>query len=266
MQTEGLKPVEFDSPPVLEVSCGIAFTLPKPLKTAHIGLFWSKVSRDFPRCEDAPPIAMIVEGPGSPDSTEINFTFEHVGLPPMRRSWLLNAEGTHLLQLQDDRFLFNWKRTDPADAYPSYKQVVAGFRAQWAGYKAFLAEQGLGEPVPTQLEMTYFNMLSDAQDLFRDHIRDVSSDRFLPKPDAVNWKTLFTLPNSCGRLHVSAASARHVSTGEKGIRLDLMARGLPPDTSTVGCDAWFDLAHDWITQGFADLTTNEAHKNWGRTA
>ena len=28
---------------------------------------------------------------------------------------------------------------------------------------------------------------------------------------------------------------------------------------------WFDTAHEWIVRGFTDLTTDEAHKLWGRT-
>ena len=99
MQKDGRVPVQFDQPPVIEVACGVAFTLPKPLKTAHIGRYWSRIVGEFPRCDDAAPIAMIVEGQGTPDTTDFNVQVEHVALPPMRRAWLINAEGTHLLQL-----------------------------------------------------------------------------------------------------------------------------------------------------------------------
>src|SRR5947209_6356975 len=91
-------PVRFDRPPVIEVACGVAFRLPKPLKSAHIGLYWSKVAREFPRCDDAPPIPMIVEvGSDSMPAIQI----ETSSLPPLRRAWLIDAQGTHLLQLQD---------------------------------------------------------------------------------------------------------------------------------------------------------------------
>lgn len=265
MQDSGRAPVKFDRPPVLEVACGVAFVLPRQIKTAHIGLYWSRVAAEFPRCEDAPPIAMVVEGQSVPDTTEYSVQFEQVVLPPMRRAWLLNQAGTHLIQLQDDRFLFNWKRTSPDLEYPSYRSVVAGFWTEWKKYKAFLAEQGLGEPTPTQLEMTYFNMLGGAEEL-RDFVQPRTPGRFLPQPEAVNYKTLYTMPQGGGRLHVSAASARHVLSGEKGIRLDITARGLPKNVADDGCASWFDLAHEWITHGFADFTTDEAHKNWGRTA
>ena len=266
MQKDGRVPVQFDQPPVIEVACGVAFTLPKPLKTAHIGRYWSRIVGEFPRCDDAAPIAMIVEGQGTPDSTDLNVQFDHMALPPMRRAWLINAEGTHLLQLQEDRFLFNWKRTGEISSYPSYRDVVADFREQWSRYKAFLGDEGLGTPSPTQLEMTYFNFWPGGTAWLRDYQRDQTQERFLEAPEAVSWKVVHNLPESRGRLHISAGSARHATSNEKGVRLDLTARGLPTDPSDSGCEQWFDLAHVWITQGFTDITTDEAHKAWGRTA
>jgi uncharacterized protein (TIGR04255 family) len=266
MQKDGRVPVKFGRPPVMEVVCGIAFALPQQqLKSAHIGLYWSRVRDEFPRTDDAAPLAMIVEGQGVPESTDYNLQLEHVLLPPMRRAWLINADGTHLIQLQDDRFLFNWKQVQESNTYPSYEKVVHGFREHWSKYKAFLVEQGCGEPIPTQLEMTYFNFISGPEQL-RDYGRNPAEDRFLSQADAVNWKTLHSLPDSCGRLHVSAATARHVKSGEIGVRLDLTARGTPREATESGCKTWFDLAHEWITHGFADITTPEAHKIWGRTA
>ena len=266
MQNDGRVPVRFDRPPVIEVACGVAFTLPKPLKTAHIGLYWSRVIGEFPRCDDAAPITMIVEGIGTPDSTDFSVQVESVALHPIRRAWLINAEGTHLLQLQEDRFLFNWKRTGDKSSYPSYNEVVAGFREQWSRYKEFLALEGLGTPTPAQLEMTYFNFWPGGTAWLRDYQRDEAQNRFLEPPDAISWKVVHNLPDSCGRLHIGAASARHAASNGKGIRLDLTARGLPKDPSDASCEQWFDLAHEWITQGFADITTGEAHKAWGRTA
>ena len=266
MQNARRVPVQFDRPPIIEVACGITFALPKPLKSAHIGLYWSRLVGEFPRCEDATPIAMIVEGQGSLDTAEINLQFEQVSLPPMRRAWLINEEGTNLLQLQDDRFLFNWKRTSDNFSYPSYSLIVTSFRLQWARYVEFLASQGLGTPTPLQLEMTYFNFWAGGPAWLRDYQRDDLRARFLDAPEVVNWKVVHSLPGSQGRLHINALSARHAMTNEKGIRLDLTARGLPKDASEANCNEWFDLAHEWITHGFADITTSDAHAAWGRTA
>lgn len=265
MAIDGRVPVNFERPPVVEVACGIAFSLPKPLKTAHVGMFWSRVREQFPVAEEAMPLAMTVEntdGDVALQSVEVGFA----SVPPLRRTWLINKEGTHLIQLQDDRLLYNWKRTDSQPEYPSYVNVIAGFKDQWANFKSFLSENGLGEPTVRQLEMTYFNIVDHAQlpTLLVDHVPAGSGSRFLPEAEGINWQTHYRLPQTVGRLHVAITSARNSSTGEKVVRIDLTARGLPTQKDEASCYAWFDLAHEWITHGFADITSSDAQKKWGR--
>lgn len=64
---------------------------------------------------------------------------------------------------------------------------------------------------------------------------------------------------------MNASSAKLKSTGEKIARLDLIARGIPDDPETQRRE-WFDLGHEWITHGFTDITSDNLHKIWGRTA
>lgn len=266
MKDKRLTPVQFTTPPVVEVVCGVSFALPKPLKTAHIGRYWALVANEFPRCDEAAPLALIVEGESSSDA-DGRVLIEETELPPLRRSWLINEAGTNIIQLQDDRFLFNWKRENSDIGYPSYQEVIGDFRKRWDHFNRFLV-QWTGEPRVTQLEMTYWNFLDNDESVLRDYVRDVSSegDRFLPPPMVSSWRSTYVLPEGDGRLHIAAGSARHTKTGQRGIRLELTARGLPNDTSPVGCASWFDRAHDWITHGFADVTTKRAHEIWGRTA
>jgi uncharacterized protein (TIGR04255 family) len=266
MSSHKRKPVKFATPPVVEVACGIAFSLPSPLKTAHIGLYWSTVVDAFQSAEDAPPLQLTVERLENEGPAAV--AVEIMNMPPLRRSWLINREGTNLLQVQEDRFLFNWKRTEAQPEYPSYENVISAFRDYWAGFRKFLSTNGLGEPTVRQLEMTYFNVIKGpSTDFLIDHQRRQDADRFLPEPEAVNWRTQYLLPESMGRLHVAALSTRNVATGEKAIRLELTARGMPKDSQTgPACDGWFDLAHEWITQGFTDVTSPAMHAVWGRTA
>lgn len=257
-------PVQFTNPPVIEVVCGVSFSLPTPLKTAHVGRYWSQVTDEFPRCDDAQPLAFVVEGPlgFDPDGIQI----EQSILPPLRRSWLISDDGTNLVQIQEDRFLFNWKSGDHGAPYPGYTNVIAAFQKQWTRYRDFLRSD-VSEPSMSQLEMTYWNFLVGGWELLRDHGRDTSDgERFLPEPELINWRCSFGLPEGAGRLHVVAASARHNPTGRRGVRLELTARGMPKDVSDESCAAWFAVAHEWITQGFADMTTPNAHRDWGRTA
>jgi hypothetical protein len=54
------------------------------------------------------------------------------------------------------------------------------------------------------------------------------------------------------------------TTGRPCIRLDMTARGVN-DEATTKMREYFDLAHDWIVNGFADVTTpTMQEKVWRR--
>lgn len=272
MPVDARIPVKFKTPPVVEVVCGVSFSLAKPLKTAHIGSFWADVRNEFPNIDDAAPLPLIVEGLNQPPASA---NFQFFSVPPLRRAWMMATDGKHLIQLQDDRFVFNWKRVSDEDAYPSYQKVIAGFNRQLEKFIGFVKSAGLGDLLFTQLELAYINQVGPKNGMneqepwsfLADHMKDQSANRFLPAPEGFNWNTTYRLPDLAGRLHVVALNARNNATGQQIVRLDITARGLPKDTSTQGRQAWFDLAHEWITHGFADVTSPEIQKQaWGRTA
>lgn len=272
MHGESRLPVKFQKPPIVEVACSVNFALPRPLKTAHIGSFWALVRDEFPHTDDVAPIATIVEQPDqNPETIGIQF----LNLPPLRRTWMTASDGKHLIQLQEDRFIFNWKRIADDDDYPSYEKVIAGFNRQLGTFTEFVKAAELGVISFTQLELTYTNLVKSANGMNEkepwsvlvDHIPKNDPARFLPAPEGFNWNTTYKLPDAAGRLHVAAQVARHLKTGERVVRLDFTARGQPKDSSPQGRQDWFDLAHHWITQGFADVTSQETQNEvWERTA
>jgi uncharacterized protein (TIGR04255 family) len=264
-------PVRFELPPVVEVVCGVLFSTLRRLKAPQVGLFWQAVRGEFPRIEEAPPIASLFE---SSQDGQIH-TIQFDALPPLRRTWLLSADGRNLIQIQEDRFLFNWKRAADDDSYPSYDGVIQKFDRYLAEYVNFLEKEGIGKPTYRQFELTYVNHIGNANGLAKvgeggilaDHIRDATRSRFLPDPEGFNWTTAYALPDGVGRLHLIAQSAVHTPGGERIVRLDLTARGIPSDSSETGRRSWFDIAHEWITHGFADATSPVLHKEvWRRTS
>jgi uncharacterized protein (TIGR04255 family) len=265
MQGTVRPPVKFERPPIVEVTCGVIFALPKPLRTAHVGLYWSRIKNEFPRTEDADTLAPTFENPEPGGVTQI-MQWEFVQLAPLRRTWLVNEPGDRLIQIQEDRFHYNWKRAEQKPGYPSYQDVIAGFHSQWSDFSRFLGEEELGEPVVRQLEMTYFNIFPSESDYLVDHQRSGAQTRYLPRPESVNLRSVYFVDVLRGRLHATAQTARDVQTGEKVIRLEITARGLPKEVTSASCREWFDAAHDWITHGFADMTTEQAHSIWGRTS
>lgn len=262
-------PVQFESPPVAEVACGVMFS--PNIKTVHIGLLWQRFQNEFPRIEEAVPIPRVIEGPANALEQQIELNFS--ALPELRRTWFLNQSGGALIQVQEDRFLFNWKRVEGTDSYPSYHQVIAQFEKHFSTFCAFFREANLGALQLRQFELTYINIIGEHNGLgsvgfdaaLRDHVRS-PGERFLPEPEARNWTTNYLLPNNLGRLHVSAQNATMIASKEKVMRLELVARGRPTETDEKSRRAWFDVAHEWITHGFTDVTVPALHKSWGRKA
>lgn len=248
--------VRFERPPVVEVVCGVQFGTLASLRAAHVGVFWEKIRTEFPAVDEAPPLSPVIETQGL-QSLEIA-----VGLiPPLPRTWFLTEDGHRLIQLQRDRFVYNWRRSSPDDGdYPSYDNVIVDFERVWHTFENFVTEENLGELVARQLELAYvniipFSQIPDSDPVFLDHARNSSPERFLPAPESFEWRTSYPLPNDSGRLHVLISSAREVASGAPVRRLEMTARGVNDAAPTGDMRSWFDLAHEWIVRGFTDVTT-----------
>ena len=265
MPAEARPPVKFENPPVVEVVAGVSFKLAQPLQTVDIGSYWNQIRINFPNVAEAAPIQNIVEGSGLP-SVELQM----LNVPPLRRVWFSSANGQRLLQLQDDRFLFNWKRLDKKNEYPSFDSIFPEFLQKYEEFKEFLKRLGRGDLNITQLELTYVNIFplegTAGITVLSDHVM-LGEKRFLPEPESFQWNTSYKLPDDEGRLHVSAQKVHaNQDPSKQAIRYDLVARGLPKDVSWDGQISWFKLGHEWITRGFADTTSKEAQTVWKRVS
>lgn len=263
--------VKFERPPVVEVVCGVQFSTKVPLIAAHVGAFWQSIRKDFPRAEQVDPLMAVIEQP-------ISSLLGGVEQSPMFlesaqvRTWLLAEDGRALIQIQNDRFLYNWKRAEDDDTYPSYDAVIAKFEEYLAAFLKFLDAEKIGQPEYRQFELTYVNIIPPEGGLdlvgnsamLVDHIRDNAPGRFLPEPEMFKWNTSYLMPNDYGRLHIVAMPAYRRTDQARVFKLELTARGIP--SSDPNMRAWFDVAHEWITSGFADATSPKVQKEiWRRT-
>jgi uncharacterized protein (TIGR04255 family) len=254
------------SPPVVEVVCGILFTELASLQAVQLGSFWDKLKPDYPQSREVAPLAPVLEAFAEPPSLQLHFT----DVPPLARTWFLTPRESGIVQVQRDRFLHNWKKVDAEDEYPRYSNVIKKYKKRLESFDQFLAETGLGPIEPLQYEMTYvnhipqghgWNHLEDAGNVFPDFVRRSNSNRFLPEPDQVNWRTSFPLPGEQGRLHAVIRHVQRPTDNKPMLLFELTARGIPKDRSRDAAWTWFDLAHEWIVRGFTDLTDEEIRKN-----
>ncbi len=237
----------YKKPPLAEVVFGIVFKNIGQFKAPHSGLFWQKIRDKYPTCEQAPPLVMESE------------TFDLASLLP--RLWFVNRRDNELIQLQKDRFLYNWRKKQEDDPYPRYEIVVRAFKENLHIFREFLEEEGLGSLSLTACELTYVNhilkgqgweSLNNIQDVLSDCNWRTGEERFLPTPLSLGWQAAFALPGHKGQLQVKLMPSQFHD--RPSLRLDITALWLGMNEPMDEIWDWFDVAHEWIVRGFADLT------------
>ncbi len=263
---------DFEKPPIVEVVCGIQFDELGSLLAPHLGLLWEKYKADYPDCQEVPPLARAIERFDEVVSPDIGIDL--TGKPPLPRIWFVHSKQHGLIQVQRDRFLHNWKRVEQGEDYPRYEAVIGMFRDRLSTFEQFISENALGEIKPQQYEITYVNHIPQEEGwesfgelgkVFPDFDWRAEAERFLPKPEAINWRTSFTLPENSGRLHVAIRSAQRRDDERPLLLCDLTVRGMAADSSKEAMWKWFAQAHEWIVRSFDDLTSTDIQKNvWGK--
>lgn len=258
---------EFKTPPVIEVVCGVQFEPLKAFSSVHLGDFWHRIKKQYPRTEDRPPLPDIFEGTVGLDVADL------LELPPLRRVFYIEATNNFLLQVQSSRFLANWRKVDQQEPYPRFGAAYDRFVRGWELFLGFLKDTGLGSPKVNQYELTYINHIFEGEAPFPGGIEDlvpvaaVRSARtlhYLPEPGGVGVRLRFPLFEKKGTVHVKIDLGKRQSDAKSVVLMDLTARG-PALADWSDMKDWFNLAHEAIVCGFADLTSPNAHRLWGRT-
>ena len=254
---------KFKAPPVNEVAMGVKFAPIEGLTLAHFGLFWATLRDEFARSEEAIPFGTPTEIP-----------VREGGLP-LPRLWLVHNDEQFLIQLQPNIFYFNWRRRDDDQTYPSYDAINPLFRKYLTLYFTLLSSEGLPPPVAFSCDMSYINLITEQSNdsangsptnLFPDFVWRQSKERFLPRPKAVNWHSVFDLPDGAGDLSARVQSATRVADGSAVLRFEIKATGGEQRLTLKETEKWFDIAHRAIVLSFVDMTNSDIQREvWKRT-
>ena len=190
---------------------------------------------------------------------------------PEARCWFIDEPSRELIQLQRDRFIRNWRKQEPTDHYPNYDLLKPKFVDDWGEFTHFLASENLGAPEINQCEVSYINHIVIGEGLasFAEADKAISaipSQRgpFLPQPEMTSFEIRYRMPGA-GRLRVQMQPGIRQKDAREIVQLTLTARGRPQSSDLVASLDWFDMGHEWIVRGFADITTPVMHSIWRRT-
>jgi uncharacterized protein (TIGR04255 family) len=265
----------FERPPLNEVVLSVQFDPLFQLHPALLGLFWGTIKDQFPNVQSQPAIDPVIERVGVSGAVSTMPIFFQGN--PAPRLWFLNTTGNELIQVQQDRFLRNWRQIADSDQYPRYEEHIRPrFCDDYGRFLAFLRAERVAEPAPNQCEVTYVNVIqslqasdthADLEKVLRSCQTDIAGvdglifedGRFLLRYQIMDGQSFV------GRLHISVEPQLKRSDGSPIILLSLTARGRPLGEGIQGVLDFFDLGRRMIVKTFAAITTNEMQSVWGRT-
>jgi len=246
--------------PVVELAFSVQF--PKIANVTALDIAaWAELVRDrYPVLQQVGRLPLIdPKMPGMAQPQEIQFSMSGIELP---RMWLVSSDSRRVLQFQDDRFGFNWRKPNPFDqseVYPSYAALKQEFVALYYEFSDWCEKRFHISLKPTAGDLTYINIVPLVTEDGRRRISDVLAFYSPPVPRLVfgfqtTWMEQFegTPP---GYISMTAAAGA-LATGEAAIVLNLISRidliGAAPDAL-----AWFDNAHEHTLDLFKRVIKSE---------
>ena len=256
MKTTVQSTIKYENPPINEIVCDILFDSIEGLRAGHFGILWQKFRPDFPEIEDHILVAPI---PGDDLETPNKF--------PLPRVWFIHKNENEVVQVQQNRFLYNWRKQRAADQYPGYEKVIENFEKYLSGFQEFLAAENLGNLAAREYQLVYIDLipkgegwgnLDDLEKVFPNLLQTIPFTNL----KGINWQTIFSLPNNLGQLQMSIRDARRVSDDHPLLKIEFKALSNQPYEPMR---EWFDAAHSTIIKLFSNLISNEIQeKFWGR--
>ena len=260
MNTTEQQTIIYENPPLEEIICGIHFDSIKELKAGHLGILWQKLGSNFTSTEDHNLLSPISE-------EEMNYR----ALPPLPRAWFVHKDENELIQMQFNRFVYNWRKRRPDDKYPGYSTFIENFEKHLSYFQEFLVEQKLGDFTPRVYEIAYINnilenegwgTISDLEKVFPNFLSYKGQDTLPPNIMEINCQMVFSLPNDSGQLQLSIRNARRISDNRHLLRAEFRAIS---NQAYRERRKWFDSAHDVILDVFSKLASDEIQeKYWER--
>lgn len=256
----------YKTPPVVEVVAGIQFSSLTNLQSVHLGTLWDIFGRENFRYEETQPLQKI----GTPFTPLIQVAEK----PRIPRAWFISQDENTLIQFQDDRFLYNWRKKDDKSSYPRYENVIKSFFQNYTKLKKFLNTFDIKALKVEAIELTYVNIIPlNEKKTLSENIKGMFTDiewnpkhRFLPSPKEVNLSWIFDVQDIAARMQVNLASAQRIQDGASVLKMETVVQGQFSDDNAESMKIWYDKGREWIVKTFDELTTPTMHEYWGKIA
>lgn len=252
---------ELERPPLDEMVLGIQFVPLAGWSVPHFGLFWETIRQDFPHFEVKEPLITPESLLSAPGSLVVS------GLPA--RMWFIEESGVHLLQIQHDRVVLNWRKR-PGGVYPRYRSLRSQLERLWTGFIGFLEREDLGTPQVTRCENSYVNYI-DIEALMREGLSFVDifpiweggPVKFLEETATLSFNMTLGIPGTQAQVEVGFRPTVNIQEKKQLLQLLLTTIVVPTGVDSHSVLAALDLGHDWNIRAFKEFTSLEVRKKWG---
>ena len=261
---------DYERPPLVEQAISVSFEQIAGFSIVDSGLFWSELRREFPDVSTEARLETMVET--FDDFKPSNLTFNLITAPPTPRAMFRNRAG-ELIQLQEDRFGFNWAKIGTAE-YPRSEKVMKRFVEYFGRFCRYLSSRDIEVPALTQCELTNLNIIpvTDFGKDFSDVTEALNVDPLdlgLPYLQAETFvrtrqhRIIGRDKSPIGRLHISIAPVISNADRSKAFRFELTARSAPGLGTPEAAQSFFDTGRNAINGAFQALVTDKMKATWG---
>jgi uncharacterized protein (TIGR04255 family) len=257
----------YSNPPIDELAIAVQFPPIDGMHDAHIGLYWQLVREQYPRAESQPRIESPIEVPGGPQIQPSVIQFP-VSIPTQGRTWLINGSDDYIIQIQNNRFVQNWRRRQAE--YPHFEEVWSLFNDNYRKFRELLISEKLPVPNVQQVEITYINWIPDmpaARFLKAARAAEISAYGRTYEPENQTLISRYGLNDDpVERLYIQCQPAiRATEPNVEGSQFALIYRGARAEGLAEGeLDSLANSGHVIVVDAFTKLTTDEAQQAWGR--
>ena len=262
--------LDFARPPVEEVVLSVLFNPLDRLLAPHLGEIWQEFKKDgFVHIVEQPPVVPAVEMPVSAQEAQLRIGY----VPPLARIWFIHETDTEIIQVQRDRFTFNWRKTEPHPVYPGFTAICEKFEDFYSRFGKVIKNMQIDEVTPLQYELTHINQLrhgeswntlDDIGKIYPLFIHSPQTQAFWSGMESVNFHASFPVADLHGRLHLALSNRIKLPEELQTLQTDFTVRGFPEGTEDAVI-AWFKSARDHIRAKFVSMFSDDIQTRiWGR--
>jgi uncharacterized protein (TIGR04255 family) len=263
--------LHFNNPPIIEAVIGIQFEPILGFDLASFGQFYELIKSDFPIVEHQSPLLPQLEQFSSNPSQHVHLHLANG--QPLPRAFFRNSDQSKLIQLQNDRLIFNWIKI-PGENYPHFEKILEDFTYILAKLKNFVVHRDWPSIRVTQCELTRTNIIEVNQDILpslADAPRVFAMLNKVNNPPSVETENFsytasqkIQLANNrqIVRLFTTLSPRFRVPDGHGAYHLEFTLRGPVSDSDEAAITSFFSEARKSINDAFLASTTEKAQQYW----